>query len=59
MNEEYVMRPGETFVAEACGCSFVVESGPNDEQRVKQAPQCCCEHSMKKRQTRDTTQRAA
>lgn len=48
MNEEFVMRPGDTFVAEECGCSFTVESGPHDEGMARQAPTCCCGHRMKK-----------
>lgn len=46
MNEEYIMRPGDTFIAEECGCSFTVESGPGDESMAKQAPRCCCGHEM-------------
>ncbi len=42
------MRPGDTFVAEECGCSFTVESGPDDEGMARQAPTCCCGHRMKK-----------
>ena len=48
MNEQYVMRPGDTFVAEECGCSFTVQSGPSDESMATQAPRCCCGHEMKK-----------
>ena len=48
MNENQLMRPGETFVARECGCSFTVRTGPNDEKMVKQAPQCCCGHEMVK-----------
>jgi len=47
--EQQIMRPGDTFVAEECGCSFTVESGPRDENMVTQAPMCCCGHSMVKR----------
>lgn len=48
MNEAFAMRPGDTFVADECGCSFTVESGPNDTSMVKQAPRCCCGHEMRK-----------
>lgn len=48
MNEQYVMRPGDTFVAAECGCSFTVTSGPRDETMASQAPRCCCGHEMKK-----------
>ena len=48
MNEQYTMRPGDTFAAKECGCSFMVETGPSNESMVKQAPQCCCGHSMVK-----------
>ena len=48
MNERFVMRPGDTFVAEECGCSFTVESGPSDESMATQAPRCCCGHEMRK-----------
>lgn len=46
MNEQFVMRPGDTFVAEECGCAFTVESGPADESMARQAPRCCCGHEM-------------
>jgi hypothetical protein len=49
-NQEHVMRPGETFRADECGCSFTVQSGPRDESMVRQAPQCCCGHEMKKQE---------
>ena len=48
MNEQNIMRPGDTFVAEECGCSFTVTSGPRDEKMASQAPRCCCGHEMKK-----------
>lgn len=48
MNEAFLMRPGDTFVADECGCSFTVESGPQDEGMARQAPRCCCGHEMKK-----------
>ena len=47
--EQQIMRPGDTFVAEECGCSYTVGSGPSDESMVTQAPVCCCGHSMVKR----------
>ena len=47
-NERFIMRPGDTFVAKECGCSFTVESGPNDEHMATQAPRCCCGHEMVK-----------
>lgn len=47
-NETFIMRPGDTFVAEECGCSFTVESGPSDESMAAQAPTCCCGHRMHK-----------
>ena len=50
MNDEQVMRPGDRFVAEECGCAFTVQSGPLDETMVKQATQCCCGPQMKKEQ---------
>jgi hypothetical protein len=46
--EQFVMRPGDTFVADECGCSFTVESGPNDPSTVRQAPTCCCGHAMRR-----------
>lgn len=46
--EPYAMRPGDTFVADECGCSFTVESGPRQESGVRQAPVCCCGHAMHK-----------
>ena len=48
MKEEFVMRAGDRFVAAECGCAFTVEAGPNDETMAKQAPVCCCGHSMTK-----------
>lgn len=48
MNEQVVMRPGDTFVAPECGCAFTVTAGPRDEQMSMQAPRCCCGHEMKK-----------
>lgn len=48
MNEKWMMRPGDTFSCEECGCSFTVESGPSDMSMVRQAPQCCCGHQMRK-----------
>jgi hypothetical protein len=51
MDEQYVMRPGDTFVAPECGCSFTVESGPSDESMAMQAPRCCCGHEMHKQDT--------
>lgn len=51
MNEQFIMRAGDTFVAEECGCSFTTESGPSDEGMVRQAPQCCCGHQMVKQGT--------
>jgi hypothetical protein len=50
MNEQYLMRPGETFTAKECGCSFTVRSGPRDASMVRQAPRCCCGHEMKKQE---------
>jgi hypothetical protein len=47
-NEAFIMRPGDTFVADECGCSFTVESGPGDESMAQQAPTCCCGHQMHK-----------
>ncbi len=47
-NDAFMMRPGDTFVADECGCSFTVESGPRDEHMAKQAPTCCCGHKMHK-----------
>jgi len=51
MNEKYIMRPGDTFVAQECGCAFVVQSGPDDPSMVQQAPRCCCGHKMVKVET--------
>lgn len=51
MNEKYIMRPGDTFVAQECGCSFVVQTGPDDLDMVQQAPRCCCGHEMVKVET--------
>ena len=51
MNERFLMRPGDTFVAEECGCSFTVASGPSDENMASQAPRCCCGHEMVKQDT--------
>lgn len=48
MNDAFVMRPGDRFVARDCGCAFVVDSGPKDITAVRQAPRCCCGHSMVK-----------
>src|SRR5688500_4999215 len=48
MNDPFLMRPGDTFVADECGCSFTVESGPRDAGMARQAPRCCCGHEMKK-----------
>jgi hypothetical protein len=48
MNEQFLMRPGDTFVCDECGCSFMVESGPKDTSMAMQAPQCCCGHQMHK-----------
>jgi hypothetical protein len=48
MNEQFIMRPGDTFVADECGCSFTVASGPGDENMATQAPTCCCGHQMRK-----------
>lgn len=47
-NETFIMRPGDTFVADECGCSFTVESGPSDNAMAIQAPTCCCGHPMHK-----------
>ena len=51
MDERYIMRPGDTFVAQACGCSFVVQTGPIDPSMAEQAPRCCCGHEMVKIET--------
>jgi hypothetical protein len=51
MNEDYTMRPGDTFVAQECGCAFVVQSGPQNLEMVQQAPRCCCGHEMIKVET--------
>lgn len=59
MNEEYVMRPGDTFIADECGCSFTVESGPSDEHMARQAPRCCCGHEMHKEGANPDRQYAA
>ena len=48
MNDQNLMQPGDIFIAEECGCSFTVTAGPRDAAMVKQAPQCCCGHEMKK-----------
>ena len=48
MNEQFIMRPGDTFVAPECGCAFTVTAGPRDESMSMQAPRCCCGHEMKK-----------
>ena len=48
MNKQFIMRPGDRFAAEECGCRFTVESGPTNEKMVRQAPVCCCGHAMKK-----------
>jgi hypothetical protein len=47
-SEQWIMRPGDVFVAKECGCSFTVDSGPVDESMAKQAPRCCCGHDMVK-----------
>lgn len=52
MNEHQVMRPGDTFTARECGCSFTVTSGPRDQNMVKQSPQCCCGHAMVKQEAK-------
>ena len=46
--ETFIMRPGDMFVAEECGCSFTVETGPSHESMAKQPPTCCCGHPMHK-----------
>jgi|GEM_PF-5046929 hypothetical protein len=46
MNEDYVMRPGDRFVAQECGCAMTVISGPNEAMMAIQAPRCCCGHEM-------------
>jgi hypothetical protein len=51
MNEDYIMRPGDTFVARECGCTFVVQSGPQDPEMAQQAPRCCCGHELVKVET--------
>lgn len=51
MNEQYIMRPGDTFVAQECGCSFVTQTGPDDPEMAQQAPRCCCGHEMVKVET--------
>lgn len=51
MDERYIMRPGDTFVAQECGCSFVVQTGPTDPNIAQQAPRCCCGHEMIKVET--------
>nr|CAA9254753.1 hypothetical protein AVDCRST_MAG63-2091 [uncultured Armatimonadetes bacterium] len=48
MNEPFIMRPGDTFVARECGCAFTVTSGPSSDDMATQAPRCCCGHEMKK-----------
>jgi hypothetical protein len=48
MEQEVLMEPGDRFVADECGCSFSVTSGPRDENMARQAPRCCCGHEMHK-----------
>ncbi len=48
MNDDYVMRPGDKFVASECGCSVTVITGPSDPSMAVQAPRCCCGHDMVK-----------
>ena len=48
MNDEYLMRPGDRFVARECGCAITVDTGPVDVNEVKQSPKCCCGHDMVK-----------
>lgn len=50
MKEQYVMRPGDRFVANECGCAFTVTAGPRDDKMVRQAPVCCCGHEMVKQE---------
>ena len=52
MNEQFIMHPGDTFVAEDCGCSFTVVSGPDDDSMATEAPRCCCGHPMHKQGSR-------
>jgi len=62
MNEEFIMRPGDVFVADECGCSVSVHTGPSDESMAMQAPMCCCGHPMHKQMGAsdlDFTERAA
>lgn len=48
MQDEFVMHPGDRFVATKCGCSFTTDSGPRDASMAMQAPRCCCGHEMVK-----------
>jgi hypothetical protein len=56
--ERNIMRPGDTFVAPECGCSFTVASGPSDENMAVQAPRCCCGHEMVKQGADQNNQNA-
>lgn len=55
MNEQFIMRPGDKFIAEECGCSFTVTSGPTEESMASEAPRCCCGHPMHKQENAGNT----
>jgi hypothetical protein len=46
MNDDYVMRPGDVFVARECGCSVTVNTAPSDASMATRPPMCCCGHEM-------------
>ncbi len=46
MNDDYVMRPGDTFVARECGCAVTAITGPTDVAMAIAPPKCCCGHDM-------------
>jgi hypothetical protein len=48
MERDVLMEPGDRFIADECGCSFSVTSGPRDESQAHEAPRCCCGHQMRK-----------
>jgi len=48
MNEDFVMRPGDRFMARECGCAMNVIMGPADIMMATMAPRCCCGHEMEK-----------
>jgi hypothetical protein len=48
MNEDYLMRAGDKFVARECGCAMSVISGPSEASMAVSPPKCCCGHVMTK-----------